>query len=209
MEIVVRIKICGLKTIEDIHMVNRLKPDFVGFVFAGSKRRITPETAAELKKALLPEIRSVGVFVNEEMERIVGLARNGVLDDIQLHGDEGEMYIRQLKEMTDKPVIKAVRVRSTEDIREAEKLPCDYLLLDTYKAGEYGGSGETFPWNMIPELEKPFFLAGGLCAGNIADAVKSCHPWAVDVSSSVETDGRKDEKKVREFIEAVHASCFR
>lgn len=188
-------------------MANRLKPDFVGVVFAGKKRRITPETAAELKKALLPEIRSVGVFVNEEIDQIVKLVRKDVLDYIQLHGDEEETYIRRLKERTEKPVIKAVRVRNQEDILRAERLPCEYLLLDTYKAEEYGGSGEAFQWELIPELEKPYFLAGGLGAGNIAEALKCCRPWAVDVSSSVETEGRKDEDKVREFMEAVHTAC--
>lgn len=202
----VKVKICGLKTMEDIYMINRLKPDFAGFVFAGKKRRITQETAAEMKKELLPEIQSVGVFVNEEIDHIVSLVQNGVLDHIQLHGDEGESYIRRLKERTDKPIIKAVRVRSREDILQAGKLSCEYLLLDTYKAEEYGGSGESFRWELVPELEKPFFLAGGLSTGNIAEALKICHPWAVDVSSSVETDGRKDEEKVRKFIEAVRTA---
>lgn len=203
----VKIKICGLKTIEDIEMANRSQPDFAGFVFAGSRRRITPEKAAELKRVLLPKIQSVGVFVNEEIDQIVRLVQDGVLDYIQLHGDEDQAYIRQLKEKTDKPVIKAVRVRKQEDILRAEKLPCEYLLLDTYKAGEYGGSGESFPWEMIPKLEKPFFLAGGLSAGNIAEALQCCYPWAVDVSSSVETNGRKDAEKVREFMKAVHTAC--
>lgn len=184
-------------------MANRLKPDFIGFVFAESRRRITPEQAAGMKQELLPEIRSVGVFVNEETERIVSLAESGVLDLIQLHGDEDETYLRRLKERTGKPVIKAVRVRGREDILQARKLPCEYLLLDTYKAGEYGGSGEAFCWDQIPEMEKPFFLAGGLRAENIGEALGRCRPWAVDVSSSVETDGRKDERKVRRFMEAV------
>lgn len=205
----VKIKICGLKTMEDIYMVNRRKPDFAGFVFAGSRRRITPERAVEMKKGLLPEIRSVGVFVNEDPELVVRLAEGGVLDYIQLHGDEDAAYIRQLKAKTEKPVIKAVRVRSREDIRQAERLPCEYLLLDTYKAGEYGGSGEAFCWELIPEIGKPFFLAGGLCEENIAEALKRCHPWAVDVSSSVETDGRKDAEKVGRFMEAVRASEYR
>lgn len=198
-----KIKICGLKTIEDIHMINRQKPDFVGFVFAGKKRKITPEQAAEMKKNLLPQIESVGVFVNEEQDRIAELVKNGVLDYIQLHGDEDETYIRQLKERTGKPIIKAVRVRSREDILRAWELPCEYLLLDTFKADEYGGSGETFRWDLIPELEKPYFLAGGLNSENISEALKWCRPWAVDVSSSVETDGRKDEEKVKRFIEKI------
>ena len=203
-----RIKICGLCRRQDIVYVNEALPDFAGFVFAGSKRRITPEQAAEMKKELLPEIRSVGVFVNEDPERIAGLAESGVLDYIQLHGDEDGEEIRWIKDTTGKPVIKAVRVRSREDILQAEKLPCEYLLLDAYKAGEYGGSGECFCWEMIPELEKPFFLAGGLNAENIAEALKTCRPWAVDVSSSVETDGRKDEEKVRRFMRAVRLEKY-
>lgn len=200
-----KIKICGLKTVEDIQMANRQKPDFVGFVFAGKKRKITPEQAAEMKGHLLPEIKSVGVFVNEERSRIIELAGAGVLDYIQLHGDEDETYIRRLKEKTAKPVIKAIRVRNREDILRAQKLPCEYLLLDAYKADEYGGSGETFRWDLIPEIEKPYFLAGGLNSENISEALRWCRPWAVDVSSSVETDGRKDEVKVKRFFEALKA----
>ena len=198
-----KIKICGLKTIEDIQMANRLKPDFVGFVFAGKKRKVTSGQAAEMKKHLLPEIKSVGVFVNEEEDRIIELVQNGVLDHIQLHGDEDAPYILRLKERTGKPIIKAIRVRKQEDILKARKLPCEYLLFDTYKADEYGGSGQTFRWDLIPKLEKPYFLAGGLSSENISEALKWCRPWAVDVSSSVETDGRKDESKVRRFIEAL------
>ncbi len=203
-EVKTRIKICGLKTIEDIHMVNRLRPDYVGFVFAGRKRRITYEQAEEMKRELVPEIASVGVFVNEEPERVAEVARRGILDYIQLHGDEDAVYIRHLKDFICQPVIKAVRVRSCEDILRAQESGAEYLLLDTYRAGEYGGVGETFPWEMIPEkLAKPYFLAGGLDSINVRAALKILHPLAVDVSSSVETDGRKDEEKVRRFIRAV------
>lgn len=198
-----KVKICGLKTTEDIQMANRQKPDFVGFVFAGKKRKLTPGQAEEMKKNLLPEIKSVGVFVNAEEERIEELVSRGVLDYIQLHGDEDGACILRLKKRTGKPIIKAVRVRNREEILEAQELPCDYLLLDTYKADEYGGSGETFPWELIPELKKPYFLAGGLSAENMGEALKWCRPWAVDVSSSVETDGKKDEEKVRIFIQEV------
>lgn len=131
----VKIKICGLKTGEDIRMANRLKPDFAGFVFADSRRRITPEQAAGMKKELQPEIRSVGVFVNEELERVVSLAESGVLDLIQIHGDEDEAYIRRLKERTEKPVIKAVRVRGQKDILQAVKLPCEYPWILTKRTG--------------------------------------------------------------------------
>lgn len=200
-----KIKICGLKTIEDIQMANRQKPDFVGFVFAGKKRKVTQKQAAEMKRHLLPEIKSVGVFVNEEQSRIIELVETGVLDYIQLHGDEDETYIRRLKEKLTKPMIKAIRVRNREDILRAQELPCEYLLLDTYKADEYGGSGETFRWDLIPELKKLYFLAGGLNSENISEALRWCRPWAVDVSSSVEKDGKKDEVKVKRFIEALKA----
>lgn len=199
-----KIKICGLKTVEDILMINRQKPDFAGFVFAGRKRRITSEQAEEMKKHLDPEIKSVGVFVNASTEQVAALADLGIIDLIQLHGDEDEDYLRRLRKRTEKPIIKAIRVKNREDIVKAGKLPCEYLLLDTYKVGEYGGSGESFAWELIPEeLEKPFFLAGGLDAACIKEALQSCRPWAVDVSSSVETNGRKEERKVREFIEKV------
>lgn len=202
----IRVKICGLKTIEDIHMVNRLKPDYIGFVFAGTKRRISYEQAEIMKKALLTEIASVGVFVNERPEQVAETARKGILDLIQLHGDEDASYVRRLKELTDKPVIKAVRVRSPGDILRAQELGTEYLLLDTYREGEYGGSGETFSWEMIPGLSKPYFLAGGLDSLNVRDALGRLSPWAVDVSSSVETEGKKDEEKVRQFIDAVRGS---
>lgn len=208
-ELQTRIKICGLKTIEDIHMVNRLRPDYVGFVFAGRKRRITYEQAEEMKRELVPEIASVGVFVNEEPERVADAARCGILDYIQLHGDEDAGYIRHLKELTGQPLIKAVRVRNSEDILRAQELGTEYLLLDACREGEYGGAGETFPWEMIPgELTKPYFLAGGLDRFNVRAALKILKPLAVDVSSSVETDGRKDEEKVRQFMEAVHYSSL-
>lgn len=159
-----------------------------------------------MKKEFIPEIGSVGVFVNEAPEQIAKLAGEGVLDLIQLHGDEDASYIRQLKELTDKPVIKAVRVKSTEDILKAQELPAEYLLLDTYREGEYGGSGKTFSWEMIPNLSKPYFLAGVLDSGNVCGALRKLRLWAVDVSSSVETDGHKDDEKVKKFIDAVQAA---
>lgn len=198
-----KIKICGLKTLEDIAMVNRQRPDYIGFVFAGTKRKITPEAAAQMKQCLSPDILSVGVFVNEPLANVLRIAGAGVIDLIQLHGDEGEDYIRALKEKTEKPVIKGVRVRTSQDILAAQEMPCDFLLLDSYQKGEYGGSGRTFSWELIPELRKPCFLAGGLDVSNVGEAIERFRPWAVDVSSSVETNGKKDEEKVRKLIEAV------
>ncbi len=198
-----KIKICGLKTIEDIEAVNRWKPDFAGFVFAPGKRQISPDHAAELRSALAPEIQAVGVFVNTLLEEAAALAEAEVIQYIQLHGDEDAAYMEALRKQTDKPLIKAVAARSREEILEAEKLPCEYLLLDTYKKGSPGGNGETFDWKIIPPLEKPWFLAGGLSPENVEQAIKICRPFGVDISSGVEIQGKKSEQRIREFIEKV------
>lgn len=198
-----KVKICGLKTLEDIQMMNRLKPDYVGFVFAKSKRQISMEQAANLREALLKDIKSIGVFVNAEPEIPARAAQEGVIQVIQLHGDEDRDYIETLRSLTDKTIIKAVRVRDREDILRAQKLSCHYLLLDTYTKAAYGGSGKTFDWSCIPDMEKPYFLAGGLTTENVGEAVRKFHPYGVDVSSAVETEGKKDENKVRLFIEQV------
>lgn len=199
-----KIKICGLKRPEDIQMVNRLKPDFVGFVFAGSKRKVEKEQAEKLREALDPDIPAVGVFVNEPIQNIVELCKDGIIQIAQLHGDEDAHYIEEIrKELPDTPLVKAVRVQSKEQILEAEKLDVDYLLLDTYVKGQYGGSGASFDKALIPKLTKPYFLAGGLDAENVNENISRCDPFAVDVSSAVETDGVKDETKIEEFIERV------
>ena len=188
-----KIKICGLKRPEDIRIVNRLKPDFVGFVFAESKRKIDKKQAEKLREALDPDIPAVGVFVNEPIIQLV-----------QLHGNEDDCYIEEIrKNLPDTPLIKAVRVQSKEQILEAEKLDVDYLLLDTYVKGQYGGSGTGFDKALIPKLTKPYFLAGGLDAENVNENISRCNSFAVDVSSAVETDGVKDETKIEEFIERV------
>lgn len=197
-----RLKICGLSRFGDILAANDILPDYIGFVFAESSRRVTPDKAAQLRQELDKRIKAVGVFVNAPMEEIVKLSEDRgnarVIDLIQLHGDEDEAYIRQLKTHTGLPVIKAVRVRSREQILKAQELPCDYLLLDTYTKDRYGGSGTQFDWNMIPELTKPYFLAGGIHLGNIRQAV-SHGPYCIDVSSAVETGGRKDRRKMEEM----------
>lgn len=198
-----KIKICGLKTIEDIQAVNRWKPDFAGFVFAPGKRQIIPGQAAELRRVLDPRIQAVGVFVNAPLKEAAALANAGVIQLIQLHGDEDTAYLENLRKRTDKPMIKAVAARSREEILEAQKLPCEYLLLDAYRKGSPGGNGETFDWEIIPHLEKPWFLAGGLSPENVEQAIKTCRPFGVDVSSKVEIQGKKSEQKIREFIEKV------
>ena len=198
-----RIKICGLSRIRDIEAVNRVRPDYIGVVFAQSRRQVGATWAAARRRALDSRIPAVGVFVNAPVAEVVRLADSGTIQVIQLHGDEDEAYIRELKGRSSAPVIKAVRVRGGEDILRAERLPCDYLLLDTYTKGQYGGSGRVFDWELIPPLNKPFFLAGGICLENVPEAL-ACRPYCLDVSSAVETEGRKDPEKIRRMVEAVH-----
>jgi len=200
-----KVKICGLSRPIDIDMVNTVLPDYIGFVFAKSRRQVTEVMAKELKERLLPQIQAVGVFVNEELEKIMHLCKDGIIDLIQLHGDEDENYIRELRKGVKNPIIKAVRVRNTKDIEEAAKLTCDYLLLDTYKEGLYGGSGEIFDWSVITKIEKPFFLAGGLHTENILQAISQANPYCIDVSSGVETDGIKDRNKIIDIITKVRS----
>lgn len=200
-----KIKICGLSRECDIGFVNTAKPDFIGFVFAEkSKRRVDFETALKLKNQLDKNIQTVGVFVNNDMDFVLSLVNNCIIDLIQLHGDEDENYILSLKEKTSAKIIRAVRVKTTEDILSADRLPVDYLLLDTYTKGEYGGSGKTFDWNMIPKISKPYFLAGGLNAENIKSALK-VGAYCLDVSSGAETDGKKDKEKIIKIVNTVRS----
>lgn len=196
-----KVKICGIRRPQDVEMINHLKPDYAGFVFAKSKRQVQEDEALRLREQMRPEIPAVGVFVQEDIERIVRLCRMGTIQMIQLHGGEDEAYIQRLHmEVPEVPVIKAVRVKSGEQILEEEMLPCEYLLLDTYVRGVYGGSGQQFDKRLIPALQKPFFLAGGLDGANVQENIRICHPYAVDVSSAVETDGVKDFDKMEHFI---------
>jgi len=198
-----RIKICGLTRMQDIQAVNAAFPDYIGFVFAVSRRRITPEKAGALKACLNPGIKAVGVFVNEDIENIIKLCNLHVIDMVQLHGNEDEGYIRKLKAHIPNKIIKAIRVRNTGDIEKAAELSCDYLLLDAYHERMYGGSGETFDWSVIPNIHKPYFLAGGINAGNILQAIEQCHPYCIDISSGAETDGHKDPRKIMDIVTKV------
>ncbi len=199
-----KIKICGLTREQDILAVNEYKPDYIGFVFApGRKRTVSKETAKFLKSLLSPEIKAVGVFVNHDIEEIITLAEEGIIDMIQLHGDEDRNYIEYLSEYTDVPIIKAVAVQNKEQLQKADTIPAiDYLLLDTYDRFTQGGTGKTFDWSIIPELHTPFFLAGGLNIHNINSA-KQTNAFALDISSGVETDGIKDNQKIAAIIAAV------
>jgi len=200
-----KIKICGLSRIEDIDYVNEALPDYIGFVFAKSKRQIDNEQAKLLKGILDPSIQAVGVFVNEPIDNIILLCSNSSIDIVQLHGDEDENYINQLKANIDKPIIKAARIRNKDDIKASENFDTDYLLLDAYKEGEYGGSGDAFDWSIISEIGKPYFLAGGIHSGNVIDAVTKIRPYAIDISSGVESNGRKDRDKILEIITKVRS----
>ena len=194
-----KIKICGLTRQCDIDAVNREKPEYIGFVFAKSRRQITATQAAALRKTLSPEITPVGVFVNETIENILSLVNNTVIDAIQLHGSEDEQYIQKLKKLTNKPVIKAIGVENKGDVQKRSNTSADYLLLD-YKSG---GTGQMFDWNLIGETQLPYFLAGGLTTENVEEAITKTTPYAVDVSSGVETNGTKDSEKIKDFIKKV------
>jgi phosphoribosylanthranilate isomerase len=195
-----KIKICGLKRREDIKYVNETKPDYAGFVFAGTKRKISFEEAAKFKSFLDKDIKAVGVFVNEKIDNVVKLCAENIIDFVQLHGDEDESYIYGLKKRTDKPVIKAVRVK--DKVRDFET-NADYVLFDTHTDEEYGGSGKIFDRELIKGYKKPFFVAGGINAENIAEIIKELSPYCVDLSSGVETDGLKDFEKIKEIVDIV------
>lgn len=196
-----KIKICGLRRREDILAVNEAKPDYCGFIieFPKSFRSITADKVRELVKDLAPEIQAVGVFVNAPVELVSGLLNEGTLALAQLHGQENEVYIRELKKLTDKPLIKAFSVKTREDIEKALQSPADYILLDQGS----GGTGKVFDWSLIPKIERPFFLAGGIGAENLEQAIREIRPYAVDLSSSVETDKWKDPEKIRNVVDIV------
>ena len=198
----VKIKICGLKRFEDIEMVNRYKPDYIGFVFADTKRKVSHELARQLKDKLDPEITSVGVFVDAPKEEIINLFENGTIEIAQLHGLENEDYIKDLKAMTDNKliVINAIEMSKDTDLLEYDSSNADYLLLDSGK-----GSGKTFDWRLIrKDLKKDFFLAGGLNKDNVTQAIEEFEPYAVDLSSSLEVNGFKNEDKIKEIMEIIN-----
>ena len=195
----IKVKICGITRLCDIDAVNDVKPDYVGFVFANSRRQVTFEQVNELRKNLAKDIIPVGVFVNETIENISQLVRDDIIKMVQLHGMEKVEYIAKLKELINVPIIKAVSVKHSKDVQKWEATTADYLLLDN----ESGGTGQTFNWDLIGKTTKPYFLAGGLCVNNITNAISKTTPFAVDVSSGVETDGSKDPIKIKEFIRRV------
>ena len=197
-----KLKFCGLTRMQDILAANAARPDYVGFVFADSRRRVTEEQAARLRAQLAPGIQAVGVFVNDEPERIAALVNAGVIDLVQLHGGENRAYLDRLCGMTGAPVLYAVRVGAYADIERVKDYPVEFLLLDASIKGVCGGSGHTFDWSLIGAVEKPYFLAGGLNESNLPLALRT-GAYALDLSSGIETDSVKDETKMRRVAALV------
>lgn len=199
-----RMKFCGMRRREDIEAVNRIRPDYIGFICTDRFwRYIPPEKAAELKAMLDPSIRAVGVFVDEPYEKIADYLKKGIIDIVQLHGNESEYYIRKLRDVmafqnTIAPVIQACRVRTPADLVKAEHSAADYILLDNG-----AGTGQNFDWKLIRDIGREYFLAGGLTPENVGEAVDRFHPFAVDMSSGLETDRIKDTEKMRKAAEEV------
>lgn len=195
-----RIKLCGLKSLDDVIVANAVQPDYIGFVFAKtSKRFVTPQTAEQLRKKLDRKIAVIGVFVNEPVEIVAALLNKGIIDMAQLHGNESEEYITFLRKKTDKKLIKAFSINEAKNLQAAYACSADYILFDSGS----GGTGKSFDWNLLQGFDRPYFLAGGLNINNVSEAVSRLHPYAVDVSSGIETDGRKDDAKMAAFINAV------
>ena len=226
-----RIKLCGLMSEEDVCRAVTLQPDYIGFILSPAFRRyanpalvkvwrsrwlddrqtrvpngamdsdvtiVSNPNSSEGEAGMKKPPQVVGVFVNEEPDYVIRLLREGVIDIAQLHGQEDNQYVRQIQETTDKKVIKAFTIRSEADVTEALQSPADHILLD---AGT--GEGQSFNWKLAAGISRDFFLAGGLTPENVAEAITQVHPYAVDVSSGIETDGKKDPVRMKDFVENV------
>lgn len=196
-----KIKICGLKRNEDIEYVNEALPDYIGFVFSKSRRQVTLQQAYDLKRDLNSRIKSVGVFVNEPQDMIAELAKNGIIDLAQLHGNEDNVYISKLREKTDGKVkiIKAISISNEFSIDQINEINADFFLLDNGS----GGTGKAFDYSLIKnKVNDRIFLAGGINAGNIKNAV-SLNPYCIDVSSGAESDGIKDREKIIKLVRSI------
>ena len=194
-----KMKLCGLRREADIRVANELLPDYIGFVFAaGARRAVTPETARALRGALDSRIQAVGVFVDSSPAEIAEIAALVPLDCIQLHGNESEESLEQVRALSGKPVWRAFQVTGPEVLERALQSAADALLLDSGK-----GSGERFAWDLLADFSRPYMLAGGLDSKNVGEAIKMLSPFGVDVSSALETERQKDPVKMRAFVEAV------
>ena len=194
------IKFCGIRRPEDIEAVNETRPDLAGFIIVKDRRRyIAPEKVRELRQLLDPSVKVVGVFIDEDIEVVAKLLHDGIIDIAQLHGNESEDYIKDLKSRTSAQIIKAIGIRSSEDVERAERSPADLVIVDS----PGGGTGNTFDWGLLKKIKRPYILAGGINAENIEEAVEMLHPYGVDVSSGIETDGYKDKEKMKAFMALV------
>ena len=207
-----KVKMCGISKVETIPAVVEAKPDYMGLVFAPSKRQVTVEQAEILVEELHKQcinhydtkvVKTVGVFVNETLDNLVRIADTANLDAVQLHGDEDEAFIQSLKERTNVEVWKAIQIRSAADVEKWIDSSADMLLFDAYHKDERGGTGEVFDWSSLDAFERPFMLAGGIDSTNVARAIRTVRPYGIDISSGIETNGVKDDKKITAFTKIV------
>ena len=209
-----KVKMCGISKVETIPAVVEAKPDYMGLVFASSKRQVTVEQAKTLVEALHKQckaqndtvsIKTVGVFVNETLDNLVTIANEANLDVVQLHGDEDEAFIQSLKERTNVEVWKAIQIRSATDAATWIDSSADMLLFDAYHKDERGGTGDVFDWSCLDTFERPFMLAGGIDSTNVARAIRTVRPYGIDISSGIETNGVKDDEKITAFTKIVNS----
>ncbi len=214
-----KVKMCGISKVETIPAVVEAKPDYMGLVFAPSKRQVTVDQAKilveELNRGYAKKygsdtehdkndtIKTVGVFVNETVDNLVTIANEANLDAVQLHGDEDETFIQSLKERTNVEVWKAIQIRTAADTEKWIDSSADMLLFDAYHKDERGGTGEVFDWSSLDAFERPFMLAGGIDSTNVARAIRTVRPYGIDISSGIETNGVKDDEKITAFIKIV------
>ena len=214
-----KVKMCGISKVETIPAVVEAKPDYMGLVFAPSKRQVTVDQAKTLVEELHrgyaqkygsdtehdknDTIKTVGVFVNETVDNLVTIANEANLDAVQLHGDEDETFIQSLKERTNVEVWKAIQIRSAADVEKWIDSSADMLLFDAYHKDERGGTGEVFDWSSLDTFERPFMLAGGIDSTNVARAIRTVRPYGIDISSGIETNGVKDDEKITAFTKIV------
>ena len=209
-----KVKMCGISKVETIPAVVEAKPDYMGLVFASSKRQVTVDQAKTLVEALHKQckaqndtvsIKTVGVFVNETLDNLVTIANEANLDVVQLHGDEDEAFIQSLKERTNVEVWKAIQIRSAADAAAWIDSSADMLLFDAYHKDERGGTGDVFDWSCLDTFERPFMLAGGIDSTNVARAIRTVRPYGIDISSGIETNGVKDDEKITAFTKIVNS----
>ena len=214
-----KVKMCGISKVETIPAVVEAKPDYMGLVFAPSKRQVTVDQAKILVEELHrgyakkygsdtehdknDTIKTVGVFVNETVDNLVTIANEANLDAVQLHGDEDETFIQSLKERTNVEVWKAIQIRTAADTEKWIDSSAEMLLFDAYHKDERGGTGEVFDWSSLDAFERPFMLAGGIDSTNVARAIRTVRPYGIDISSGIETNGVKDDEKITAFIKIV------